>query len=90
MKKTISLALVALCSLTLSIQPLVFAQQKPQPPAGTSTGRTPSGATTPSRRGVRITSEIPLIEKDFDEALRVIEENYVEGKKLDYKAAYKS
>ncbi len=91
MKKIISLALVALCSLTLSIQPLVFAQQKPQPATGsTSAGRATAGSTAPSRRGVRIPSEIPLIEKDFDEALRVIEENYVEGKKLDYKAAYKS
>ena len=91
MKKIISLALVALCSLTLGIQPFVFAQQRPQPAAGsTSTGRPSAGSTQPSRRGVRISSEIPLIEKDFDEALRVIEENYVEGKKLDYKAAYKS
>ena len=91
MKKIISLALVALCSLTLSIHPLVFAQQRPQPAAGsTSTGRPSAGSTAPSRRGVRISSEIPLIEKDFDEALRVIEENYVEGKKLDYNAAYKS
>ena len=91
MKKIISLALVALCSLTLSIHPLVFAQQKPQPAAGsTSPGRASAVSTAPSRRIVRPSSEIPLIEKDFDEALRVIEENYVEGKKLDYNAAYKS
>ena len=90
-KKIISLALVALCTLTLSIHPLVFAQQKPQPAAGSpSTGRASAGSTAPSRRIARNSSEIPLIEKDFDEALRVIEENYVEGKKLDYNAAYKS
>jgi carboxyl-terminal processing protease len=33
---------------------------------------------------------IPLIERDFDEALELIKDNYVEGKKLDYNAAFKS
>ena len=92
MKKIFSLALIALCSLTLSIQPFVFAQQKTQPaPGGTSAGRAPAGSTATSRRTVHGGSiAIPLIEKDFDEALRVIEENYVEGKKLDYNSAFKS
>jgi len=91
-KKIFSLALVALCSLTLNIQPFVFAQQKPAPAAGSSSaGRAPAGSTGTSRRTVRGSSPaIPLIEKDFDEALRVIQENYVEGKKLDYNAAFKS
>ena len=92
MKKIFSLALVALCSLTLNIQPFVLAQQKPAPAAGSSSaGRASAGSTATSRRTVRGSSPaIPLIEKDFDEALRVIQENYVEGKKLDYKAAFKS
>jgi carboxyl-terminal processing protease len=90
-KKIFSLALVALCSLTITIQPLVFAQQKNQPTAGsTSTGRGPAGSTAPIRRSPRNSNAISLIEKDFDDALRLIEENYVEGKKLDYNAAYKS
>ena len=33
---------------------------------------------------------IPLIERDFGEALEMIKENYVEGKDLDYNAAFKS
>lgn len=92
MKKIFSLILVALCSLTLGIQPLVFAQQRTQPAAGsTSAGRVPAGSAATGHRIVRGTSTtIPQIEKDLDEALRVIEENYVEGKKLDYNAAYKS
>jgi carboxyl-terminal processing protease len=90
-KKIFSFALVALFSLTLSIQPLVFAQQKSQaPPVSTSSGR-PAGATTPARRTARGSSTvIPVIEKDFDEAVRVIQENYVEGKKLDYNSVVKS
>jgi carboxyl-terminal processing protease len=33
---------------------------------------------------------IPLIEKDFGEAVRVIQENYIESLKLDYNAVFKS
>lgn len=33
---------------------------------------------------------IPLIESDFGEAIKVIQENYVEAKKLDYNVAFKS
>ena len=33
---------------------------------------------------------IPLIERDFDEALELIRENYIEGKKLDYNSVFKS
>ncbi len=33
---------------------------------------------------------IPMIERDFEEALRVIEGNYVSGQKLDYNSLFKS
>jgi carboxyl-terminal processing protease len=88
-KKIFSLALVALCSLTLTIQPIVFAQQKSQAPTA-SPGRAPAGSTANTRRAVRNSVAISQIEKDFDEALRLIEENYVDGKKLDYNSTYKS
>ena len=94
MKKIFSLAIIALFSLTLGVQPFVFAQQKAQtqsPVGSTSAGRTPAGSATTGRRPARGSSTaIPLIEKDFDEAVRVIQENYVEGKKLDYNAVFKS
>ncbi|MFN2514079.1 MAG: S41 family peptidase, partial [Pyrinomonadaceae bacterium] len=54
-----------------------------------STGRQtnrPSGLGRRPPRG----SMIPLIEKDFVEAVTVIQEKYVEGKKLDYNAVFKS
>jgi carboxyl-terminal processing protease len=35
-------------------------------------------------------SAIPLIERDFDEALELIKENYIEGRKLDYNSVFKS
>jgi carboxyl-terminal processing protease len=90
-KKTFSLALITL--FLLSVQPFVFAQQKPISPStvGTTSGKPPSGPMATSRRNARtITTSIPFIEKDFGEAVRVIQENYVEGKKLDYNAVFKS
>lgn len=93
MKKILTLALVALFSLSFNFQVLVFAQQKSQPPApvgSTSAGR-PSGSASSARRATRGSStEIPLIEKDFEEAVKVIQDNYIEGKKLDYNSVFKS
>jgi carboxyl-terminal processing protease len=93
-KKIFSLALTTIFSVTLGIQSFVFAQQRtqPQPPVGsTSTGKTVGGSINPSRRNFRGGSAaIPVIEKDFDEAMKVIQENYIEGKKLDYNAIFKS
>jgi len=83
-KKIISLALVTLCLFTLSIQPFVFAQQRNQPATGSAAaGHVATGSTAAGRRMARSSTAIPLIERDFDEALRLIEENYVDGKKLD-------
>ena len=94
MKKLCSLALIALFSLSLNLQTLVFAQQKTQqvsPVGSTSPGRPSTVSTNSGRRNGRGgAAAIPLIEKDFDEAVRVIQENYVEGKKLDYNAVFKS
>ena len=92
MKKIFSLALITLFSLSLNFQAFVLAQQKPsQSPVGSTSGRPSVGSTNPARRSGRGSStSIPLIEKDFDEALRVIQENYVEGKKVDYNTIYKS
>ena len=86
-------ALSLLFILTLSIPGFVFSQQRPQQtPAGTSSSARPSTtAPAPGRRASRTGSNvIPLIEKDFDEALALIKDNYVEGKKLDYNSAFKS
>ncbi|HEY8186267.1 MAG TPA: S41 family peptidase [Pyrinomonadaceae bacterium] len=94
MKKLFSLSLITLLSLSLGVQVFVFAQQKTQPqsPVGsTSSGRPSTGPGNAGRRNSRgSSSAIPLIERDFDEAVRVIQENYVEGKKLDYNSVFKS
>ncbi len=88
-------AAILLLSLILATPGFVLAQQKPQPqsPPGSSSAARPSTNVPASgRRSTRGTSSnvIPLIERDFGEALELIKENYVEGKKLDYNAAFKS
>jgi carboxyl-terminal processing protease len=91
-KKTFASALVLLCTLTLSFQPLVLAQQRQQSTTGSAAaGRTNGGSVSAARRSARAgSSSIPGIEKDFDEAVRVIQDNYVEGKKLDFSSIVKS
>ncbi|MFZ0062740.1 MAG: S41 family peptidase [Pyrinomonadaceae bacterium] len=95
MKKFSLNAAILLLSLTLALPGFVFAQQKspPQPAPGSSSAARPStNVPVPGRRAGRGTSSnvIPMIERDFDEALELIKENYVEGKRLDYNAAFKS
>lgn len=93
-KRIFSLALLALVALTLTVHPFVFAQQKPQPQSSvgsSSAGKPNTASTAPGRRAPRETSSvIPPIERDFDEALRIIQEHYVGGEKLDYNAVFKS
>src|SRR6185436_6143752 len=73
---------------------VVVAQQKTpsQSKVGTSSAGKPTNAPIViSRRSLRSGGAmIPLIEGDFGEAIKVIQENYVEGKKLDYNGAFKS
>jgi carboxyl-terminal processing protease len=90
-KKIFSTALVVLFSLSVSL-PFISAQQRPSPATSSSASSRPaSGSGVAGRRsGRNVSGAIPLIERDFDEALRTIQENYVEGDKIDYNAVFKS
>ena len=94
MKKTFSLVLLTLLLLPFSIHRVAVAQQKTpsQSKVGTSSAGKPTNAPIViGRRSPRsVGAMIPLIESDFGEAIKVIQENYVEGKKLDYNVAFKS
>jgi carboxyl-terminal processing protease len=93
-KKIFLLLLITALLLTLNLHGFVFAQQRVQShgPVGSSSAGKPSAASPgTTRRNMRSSSAtIPLIEKDFDEALRVVHENYIEGSKLDYNSVFKS
>jgi carboxyl-terminal processing protease len=85
-KFALKLITVVLAVGTFSI---CFAQQKPRSSSTTnSSGR---ATTNSSRRNTHIASDkTAIIEKDLEEALRIIERHYVLGSKLDYNAAFKS
>jgi carboxyl-terminal processing protease len=81
-KNKFSLALVALILLSLFAPAFVFAQQK-QP-----NGSAPAGAGRRPRRTPGAATA--AVAEDFKEALAVIQENYVDGNKVDFNAVYKS
>ncbi|HUQ30582.1 MAG TPA: S41 family peptidase [Pyrinomonadaceae bacterium] len=94
MKNRITPTLVALLLVALTLPILVSAQQTPkQSQAGEpSTTTRPNGI--PGRRATRpprIMNEAASgLEQDFSEALTIIQENYIDGNKLDYNTVFKS
>ncbi|HZE71451.1 MAG TPA: S41 family peptidase [Pyrinomonadaceae bacterium] len=95
MKKIYSTTLGALLIVVLAVSTFTSAQQKPQQPSvvgSTSGGKSNSGPSGSTRRSTRPTpgSAAAIVERDFDEALSVIQEQYIDGKGLDYNSLFKS
>jgi carboxyl-terminal processing protease len=91
-KQRLSSALVALLVFTLLSPTLILAQQT-QGRAGGGSEKTSVPVTPLGRRSTRsrtLSPEAAAVERSFNEALSVIEENYVDGNKLDYNSVYKS
>lgn len=92
MKNKFSLALIALIFFALTLPGFVLAQQ-PRRDSNTS-GKTVSKTEPPSasrRPRVHSTAVNPAaITQDFQEALSVIQQNYIDGNKIDYNDVYKS
>jgi len=72
---------------TLVVPGFVLAQRTQQP---TVSGGTGPNAGLPSRRAPRDTAATAAVQRDFDEALKVIEAQYVDGRKLNYNDVFKS
>jgi carboxyl-terminal processing protease len=97
-KNRITLALVALLIIALTVPVFVSAQQQQQ--QRQSQGSNDPSSTTrssgaPGRRGsmrpARVISESASgVEQDFAEALTIIQDNYIDGNKLDYNTVFKS
>jgi carboxyl-terminal processing protease len=94
----LKLALAALLLLTLAVPAFVLAQQTPGRQQGNSQG-TAEGRQQmrglpqpPAVRGTRRATgdATSALEEDFAEALSTVEENYVDGQKLDYNNTFKS
>jgi carboxyl-terminal processing protease len=93
--RTISRLATALVVFLFLLSSFASAQQRPQTqsPLGTSSaGKPVSGNIGSSRRITRGSPSpaLPLIERDFEEALKVIEDSYITGGKLDYNSIFKS
>ncbi len=92
-KNRLKLALAALFLLTLAVPAFVLAQQTPDRRRNDSSAApTRPGPTGPTgRRAPRMPSDATsALEEDFAEALSLVEENYVDGQKLDYGNSFKS
>jgi len=89
-KRIWSHLVMVLLVLTLAVPGFIFAQQHTQNPSAASSATT--GASYPGRRLARngATTATATVERDFDEALRVIQGQYVDGKKLNYNDVFKS
>lgn len=85
-----NLALILLV-LTLVVPGFVLGQ-KAQTPSGSTSSSTSPNSGYPGRRSTRNAPSpaITAVERDFDEALKLIQDQYVDGKKLNYNDVYKS
>ncbi len=103
MKQKISSALVALLLFALSLPTLVIAQQPAPARTGAQGQRQQQqqqmppnvGPSDPAgrrqrQRAASTSGATNAIEEDFAEALSIVQENYVDGVKIDYNAAFKS
>ena len=87
----------AALSLVLTLSVLASAQQQQQPSPQPRRGEVRPGPVGPiGPRGARERAARPsasatvALEEDFTEALTIVEENYVDGQKIDYGTAFKS
>jgi carboxyl-terminal processing protease len=79
--------------LALIVPGLISAQQRPQTPTGsTSSSGTAPAPGFPGRKSARgnATAATAVVEHDFDEALKLVQDQYIDGRKLDYNNVFKS
>ena len=91
MKRISTHIVLIVLSFTLVLPGFAIAQRAQQAPSGaTSSGPNP-GSGLPGRRTTRNgTAATAAVERDFDEALKLVQEQYIDGRKLNYNDVYKS
>jgi len=89
--KRISTHIVLIVTLALLIPGFAVAQRAQQTPSGTSSSGSNPNSGLPGRKPARNGSPATAtVERDFDEALKVVQEQYVDGRKLNYNDVFKS
>ena len=89
--KRISAHIVLLVTLALLIPGFAVAQRAQQTPSGTTSSGSNPNSGVPGRKPARNGSAVTAaVEHDFDEALKVVQEQYVDGRKLNYNDVFKS
>lgn len=90
MKRISAQLVLVLLVFSLVVPGLVLAQQTQTPQGNTTSGAKP-GNGLPGRKPRRnVSPETTAVERDFDEALKLVQEQYVDGRKLNYNDVYKS
>jgi carboxyl-terminal processing protease len=89
-KRILSQVVLILLALSLVFPGFVLAQQTETPQGSTTSGAKP-GNGLPGRRTRRnVSPATAALERDFDEALKLVEEQYIDGRKLSYNDVFKS
>src|ERR1700730_16996353 len=90
-KRVLSNFVLVLLVSALIVPGIIFAQQRAQTPLGnpSSSASAPGAPGRKTPRGIT-SNATAAVERDFDEALRMGQEQHVDGKKLDYNNVFKS
>ena len=90
MKRITAQIVLVVLIVSLVAPGFVFAQKTQSQPGTTSSGTNP-GSGLPGRRPARnVSPAAAAVERDFDEALKVVQEQYVDGRKMNYNDVFKS
>ncbi|HJT68105.1 MAG TPA: S41 family peptidase [Pyrinomonadaceae bacterium] len=89
--KRISVHIVLIVvTLALVLPGFAIAQRPQQTPSGsTSSGSNPGSGLTGRARPAR-NANTAAVERDFDEALKLVQDQYIDGRKLNYNDVFKS
>lgn len=90
MKRISAQLILILLVFSLLVPGIGLAQQTPTPPGGSSSGARPGNGLSTRRPARNASAKTAEVERDFDEALKVVQEQYIDGRKLNYNDVFKS
>jgi carboxyl-terminal processing protease len=90
--KRITAHLILVLIIVSLVGPGFAIAQRPQQPSGStsSSGPVPGGGFPGKRSSRNVTPAAAALERDFEEALKLVQDQYVDGRKLKYNDVFKS